>query len=134
MGSEFAFEDLSSQEVEKYTYKFIKDVTFNKLACHILERYPVDPTSGYKRQQVWVNKSNYRVEKIEFYDRKNSLLKTLTFTNYKQYKGKFWRADTMTMVNHINGKSTTLMFTEYKFDIGLTEEDFTQNALRTAAD
>ena len=26
MGSEFSYEDISSQEVEKYTYKFIKDV------------------------------------------------------------------------------------------------------------
>lgn len=134
MGSEFAYEDLSSQEVDKYTYKYIKDETLNGVACQILERYPVDPTSGYKRQQVWANKSNYRVEKVEFYDRKNSKLKTLSFTKYKQYKGKFWRADVMTMVNHQNGKSTTLTFTEYNFDIGLTDDDFTQNALRTAAD
>jgi hypothetical protein len=29
MGSELAFEDLSSQEVEKYTYKFIKKENLN---------------------------------------------------------------------------------------------------------
>ncbi|MDX2456508.1 MAG: outer membrane lipoprotein-sorting protein, partial [Gammaproteobacteria bacterium] len=29
MGSEFAFEDITSQEVDKYTYKFIRDDTLN---------------------------------------------------------------------------------------------------------
>ena len=30
MGSELSYEDLGSQEVEKYTYKYIKDNTLNK--------------------------------------------------------------------------------------------------------
>ena len=68
---------------------------------------------------------------IQFYDRKNSLLKTLTFSDYKPY-GKYWRANTMKMVNHQNKKQTVLKFSEIKFGIDLTEEDFTQNALKRA--
>ena len=132
MGSEFAFEDLSSQEVEKYTYKYLRDEDLKGIATHVIERYPVDVKSGHTKQHVWVNKSNYRVEKIDFYDRKATRLKTLTFSDYKQYKGKFWRANTMRMVNHQNGKSTKLMFSAYDFDVELTDNDFTQNSLRAA--
>ncbi|WP_103864773.1 outer membrane lipoprotein-sorting protein [Aquimarina sp. I32.4] len=129
VGSEFAYEDLSSQEVEKYSYKFLKE----NGTLLLVEQDPVDPKSGYTRRIVTYNKSKgYRIEKIEFYDRKNSLLKTLTYSNYKLYKGKFWRAGTFTMVNHQSNKETVLKFSEYNFEANLTDEDFTQVALKRA--
>ncbi len=129
VGSEFAYEDLSSQEVEKYTYKFIAEEGSNL----IVEQDPVDPKSGYTRRLVTYNKDKgYRIEKIEFYDRKNALLKTLTYSGYQLYKGKFWRADTFNMVNHQSNKETILEFSNYDFDVSLTEDDFSQVALKRA--
>lgn len=132
MGSEFAFEDLSSQEVEKYTYNYMSDENVNGEDCYKLERFPVAKTSGYKRNIVWLNKANYRVEKIEFYDRKNSKLKTLTYSDYNQYLSNYWRANTLHMVNHQNGKETLLEFSQIKFGLDLTDDDFSQNALKRA--
>jgi len=132
MGSEFAFEDLSSQEVEKYTNKFIAEEKVNGEDCYKVERYPVSKTSGYKKNIVWYNKTNYRPEKIEFYDRKDALLKTLVYSDYNIYLSKYWRANTMKMVNHQNGKETLLEFSNIKFGIDLTEENFSQNALKRA--
>jgi outer membrane lipoprotein-sorting protein len=127
MGSEFAFEDLSSDEVEKYTYKFIEE----KDNLLIVEQDPVDPKSGYARRLVSYNRSKgYRVEKIEFYDRKNVLLKTLIHSDYKQYKNKYWRSGKMVMTNHQNGKETALLFSNYNFGVELVDEDFTENALK----
>lgn len=131
MGSEFAYEDITPQEVEKYTYKFVKDDKLGALDVFVFERYPVDKNSGYTRQIVWMDKAQYRSQKIEYYDRKGSLLKTLTFTGYKPY-GKFWRASSMNMVNHQTGKSTELVWEDYSFGAGLTDRDFDQNALARA--
>lgn len=129
VGSEFAYEDLSSQEVEKYTYKFLDE----KGSLLNVEQDPVDPKSGYTRRIVTYNKDKgYRIEKVEFYDRKNSLLKTLTYSGYKLYKNKFWRAASFNMVNHQSNKETLLQFSDYNFDANLTEEDFTQVALKRA--
>ncbi|MEK6806155.1 MAG: outer membrane lipoprotein-sorting protein [Pseudomonadota bacterium] len=130
MGSEFAYEDLGSQEPEKYTYKWIKDEKHDGKDCFVFERYPVDANSGYTRQIVWMDKAEYRPLKIEFYDRKQSLLKTLTLSGYRQYLGKFWRADKLDVINHQTGKSTTLKFSNYKFKTGLDERDFDQSALQ----
>ena len=129
MGSEFAYEDLSSQEVEKYTYKYLRDENFNGQDTYVVERYPLDPKSGYTKQVVWYNKANYRLEKTDFYDRKGALLKTLTYRDYKEYLGKHWRAGEMYMVNHQTEKSTLLKFGDYKFKTGLAENDFSQNSL-----
>jgi outer membrane lipoprotein-sorting protein len=132
MGSEFAFEDMSSQEVEKYTYKWLRDEKLGDNDVYVIERFPVDKNSGYTRQIVWGDKIMYQPVKVEFYDRKNSLLKTLTFEGYNQYLDKFWRPDRMIMVNHQNGKSTDLIFRNYTFKNGLTDRDFDRNSLKRA--
>jgi hypothetical protein len=132
MGSEFAYEDIASQEVEKYTYKYLHDETLNGIDCFVIERYPAYEHSGYTRQVVWVNKAEYRPEKIVFYDRKNTLLKTLSYSGYQQYLGKFWRADEMFMENHQTGKSTRLTWSNYQFRTGLDDGDFNKNSLKRA--
>jgi outer membrane lipoprotein-sorting protein len=132
MGSEFAYEDLGSQEPEKYTYKWLRDETLDGKDCFVSERIPKDKDSGYTRQVVWTDKAEYRPLKIEFYDRKQSLLKTLTLADYQQFLNKYWRPGKLDMVNHQTGKSTTLLFRDYKFKSGLKDRDFDQNALQNA--
>lgn len=131
MGSEFAFEDLGSQEVEKYKYKFLREEPCgNGFQCYVNERYPQYENSAYKRQIAWIEKEHYRVIKIEFYDRKDSLLKTLDFIDYKEYAARYWRATQFEMTNHQTGKSTTLNWSNYDFETSLDEKDFNQNALK----
>lgn len=132
MGSEFAYEDIASQEVEKYTYQFIGEESFEGKAALLIERYPVDKNSGYTRQQVWVDKERYIPLKVDYYDRKNTLLKTLVFRGYQAYLGQYWRADQMYMENHQTGKSTLLSWEKYEFRTGLTDGDFNKNSLERA--
>ena len=132
MGSEFAYEDISSQELEKYSYRYIADENFDGRDHFKVELTPTNVKSGYHHQMVWFDKDEYRVWKIDFYDRKNSLLKTLTYQGYKQYLNKYWRAETMRMMNHQTGKSTVLTFSDYAFSIGTTESDFTSSRLKRA--
>ncbi|MGB5396956.1 MAG: outer membrane lipoprotein-sorting protein [Gammaproteobacteria bacterium] len=132
MGSEFAYEDLASQEIEKYTYNYLRDETLNGIDCFVVERFPAYEHSGYTRQIAWINKAEYRPEKIEFYDRKDSLLKTLNYSGYNQYLNQFWRADVMSMENHQTGKSTLLTWSNYAFKTGLDDGDFNQNSLKRA--
>jgi outer membrane lipoprotein-sorting protein len=132
MGSEFSYEDISSQEVAKYKYKFIKDDKFNGRDVFVIERTPQYEKSGYTKLISWLDKEMYQPLKIEFYDRKNSLLKTLTQHEYKKHLDKFWRPARLEMVNHQTGKSTTLLWTSYKFKNGFDERDFDQNSLKRA--
>ena len=131
MGSEFSYEDIASQELEKYTYKWVRDERYQDLDCFVVEQYPVDKkNSGYTKQVIWLDKKEYRAWKVEYFDRKNSHLKTLTTTGYRKYLDKYWRPDEMYMVNHQTGKSTKLIMSNYKFRTGLKDSDFSQNSLR----
>ena len=130
MGSEFAYEDLSSFELEKYTFNYLGDKEVNGTPTYLLEQIPTDKNSGYTKQLVWLDKEHYRPLKVEFYDRKGALLKTLQFDEYKQYLSQYWRAHSMAMVNHQTGKSTTLTTSDLDFQTGLREKDFEKNVLK----
>lgn len=132
MGSEFSFEDVGGQQVDEYTYKYLRDETYDGKDCFVVESYPKDENSGYTKVISWVDKAEYRTLKADFYDRKNSHLKTLTATGFKQYINKFWRPDQVEMVNLQTGKSTQLLTKDQQFKVGLKETDFTQNSLQRA--
>ena len=130
MGSEFSYEDIATQTLEKYTYRWLRDEVFDEQPCYVIERRPTDRrNSGYTRQIVWMDKAHYRMLKVDDSDRKDSLLKTLTHTGYRQYRDRFWRPCDLNMVNHQTGKSSQLIWSDYAFRTGLTENDFHQNSL-----
>jgi outer membrane lipoprotein-sorting protein len=130
MGSTFAFEDLGSQEVEKYSYNYLRDEPCGDWSCYVIERYPAYKHSGYTRQVVWIDTEGYRMVKAEFYDRKKALLKTLVASDFQQFLGHYWRPGRMDMVNHQTGKSTLLEWSEYQFKTGLTDRDFRSQTLK----
>ena len=130
MGSEFAYEDIGVPEVEKFTYRYLRDEACAELECTVIERFPVDERSGYSRQMVWRDKSELRVQKVEYYDRKDTHAKTLEFHDYQQYQGKFWQAHTLDMVNHVTGKSTTLTWSDFVYGGDVSPNEFTQTGLR----
>ncbi|NIO42905.1 MAG: outer membrane lipoprotein-sorting protein [Burkholderiales bacterium] len=130
LGSEFAYEDISSQELMKFDYIWLRDEACGDFECFVLEQRPRYENSGYTRQIAWYEMDEYRLHRIDYYDRKNVLLKTLTFSDYRQYLDQYWRAHDMHMANHQTGKTTRLMYDQFQFRSGLTDKDFTQNRLK----
>lgn len=130
MGSEFAFEDMSSFEIEKFKFKYLRDENYDGQASFVIEQVPTDENSGYSKQIVWVDKKHYRALKIEFYDRKGSLLKEMVNFDFTLYLGKYWRPLRVEMYNEQNGKSTELITHELNFKTGLTESDFNKGTLK----
>lgn len=133
MGSEFAYEDMRPQEVEKYSYEYLRDESCGDgLECFVVARYPVSEHSGYTKQITWIDKAEYRTQKVEYYDRKKSHLKTLRNTGFEHHQDEWWRPSRMSMQNHQTGKATDLHWNNYRFDTGLTEADFSRNSLKRA--
>jgi Outer membrane lipoprotein-sorting protein len=130
VGSEFAFEDFTALELMKYDYKYLREEPCGDFMCDVVERYPRYEYSGYTRQISWVDQKVFQVRKVEFYDRRGDLLKTLTLKNYRLYKDKYWRALELNMVNQQTGKSTDLIYGDYVFGVGLKDNDFAKGALR----
>lgn len=131
VGSEFAYEDMVDQGVEKFTHLWVKDEKCPTISsqCHVLDRIPTE-RSGYSMQRVWLDTSKLRLQQIKYYDRRKAHLKTLKVSGYRLYKDRYWRASVMEMKNHLTKKSTTLTWNDFKFDTGVNPNGFSVNALK----
>lgn len=129
MGSEFAFEDMSSFEYEKYAGLEAAEDTLDNKPVYRVEMKPVYKDSGYTRLVTWLDKEHKQPLKVEFYDRKNTLLKTLSASDYRQYDNNAWRAHKLEMKNWQTKKSTELLFSDFNFGVSLGDADFNKNVL-----
>ncbi|MGB0682073.1 MAG: outer membrane lipoprotein-sorting protein [Magnetovibrionaceae bacterium] len=130
VGSEFAFEDFTSQELNKFTYTWLREEACGEFMCDVVERVPAYEHSGYVRQVSWTDQSHYQTRRVEFFDRGNEHLKTLVMEDYKLYEDFIWRPHLMRMENHKTGKKTDLVYGAYAFKTGLTPKDFQKGVLK----
>ena len=130
VGSEFSYEDLVSIEVDRYSYTYLRDEACGTLTCFVVEMKPVYKHSGYTKLITWIDQDEYRINKIDFYDRKESKLKTMTYTGYKKYLDQYWRAHRLEMINHQTGKSTVLEFADYEFQVNVSKSHFSAGRLK----
>jgi hypothetical protein len=128
VGSEFAFEDFTAIELNKFEYTFVGTEPCGNLVCDVLERTPRYENSGYTKQVSWVDQTDYQIRKVEFYDRRGDLLKVLELTDYRYYDG-IWRAHKLSMSNVQTNKQTDLIYGNYTFGAGLDEKDFVKGRL-----
>ena len=130
VGSEFAFEDITGQELNKFAYEWVREESCGELLCDVVERTPRYENSGYARQLVWIDQEHHQFRKIEYFNRRDAHIKTQVFEDYRLYNGGIWRAHRWVMENHQSRKSTELVFSEFTFGIGLDEQDFERAVLR----
>jgi hypothetical protein len=90
MGSEFSYEDIGGSEREKYQHDYLGDEEINhegkQRKTWKLERSSRShEISGYNKQIMWIDQEYHRPLKIDYYDRKNELMKTAIFSDYKDF-------------------------------------------------
>jgi outer membrane lipoprotein-sorting protein len=123
VGSEFAYEDMVDQALDDFSYLWLRDES----CCHVVEAYPKF-SSGYEKQIVWFDMSSGLPVQIEYFPKRGSKLKVLAISGYRNYGG-VWRPSLMRMKNHLNGRSTDLSWSDYRFNVGLAPSEFTTRAL-----
>jgi outer membrane lipoprotein-sorting protein len=129
VGSEFAFEDFTAIELNKFDYRLLQSEPCGDLNCDVLERLPLYENSGYAKQMAWVDQTDFQIRKVEFYDRRGDLLKVLEMKDYRQYENGVWRAHTLSMSNVQTNKQTDLIYGDYTFGAGMTENEFVKGRL-----
>jgi negative regulator of sigma E activity len=128
MGSEFTFEDLGSQEIEKYDFTWLKDEKQEEQEFNVLQRISKDKFSGYGKQILWVDKATMLALKIEYYDKKGDLLKTAHLSEKTKIKN-WWRTNKIEISNHQNGKKSIFTWKNRELGEKFNEADFKTNRL-----
>jgi hypothetical protein len=125
LGSDIYFYDLEDHDLDDYTYKYIKNETWNDKEYFIVEAYPRNEDAPYSKLVNWVRTDNYHAYKMELYDKKqNRLLKTMTITETSILQDII--IDTrMEVTNHLENSKTIYSQVNNKVNIGLSEDIFT---------
>jgi hypothetical protein len=129
VGSEFTYEDLLSEEADRFDHRWLRDEPCGEMICFVVERRPRYADSGYSRQLVWIDQAEFRPMRVEYFDLRERFEKTLAFDDYRQYLDRYWRAHRLTMDNHLTGRRTVLTSEPFEFRTGLAGEAFDPSAL-----
>jgi outer membrane lipoprotein-sorting protein len=129
MASEFSYEDISGNTLDKWTYKFLREETLGGKECYVIEKAPRYKNSGYSKVTTWITKENYLGIRSEFWDRKGSLLKVQEIDGWKQY-GSAWRAAKISITNVQTNKKSVLSWSERQMKQGLDKKDFSRKVLK----
>lgn len=129
VGSEFSYEDISSWEVKKYSYRFIEESERNGHPCFLVENTPNYQYSGYSRQLECVDKEIYQPRELLYFDKQGREYKRLEFFDYQQFAGQYWRPGKIIMTNLQNGRKSIIDFSNYEFATGVQPDDLSPNKL-----
>ena len=132
VGSEFSYEDLASQEKEKYVNRYVESVTLDGRACDVVERVPRFPNSAYGRLLAYVDKEEHRYRKVEYFDHSGKHVKTQYLEDYRLYDDRYWLPNKTVMVNHETNRKTTMLWAGIELKTDQSERQFTAGALRNA--
>ncbi len=115
MGTDFTYEDMEPEDIKNFKYKIlrsekIKSDKKNK-NCYVIETRPANKkkarSSGYSKRILWIEKKHFTTLKVEFYDRRNRLIKTQKSLEFEKISGTVYRPRKILM-NNIKKKHKTL--------------------------
>jgi len=115
LGTDFTYEDMEPEKLDRFSYRFVGSEQIDGNDCHVIDAVPADEKkkkeSGYSKRRLWIRKDIFVTVKMDFFDRKGRLLKTLKNFEFKNIEGNVWRAD-KSLMNNFKKKHKTLMGTK----------------------
>ncbi len=129
MGSDLSYEDMTSRELDEYTYEILGEKVIDGIDCHILESTPKEGvTRTYKRFVTYVSKADLVAVLDEAYDTRDKLLKR---REMKHKKDKGYDLPIEIFVENVQkGTNTRLIFSSQEVDTGVEDDLFQEKNLK----
>lgn len=127
MSSEFSNADMTSAALSDFKISHMPESGRNNL--WLIESVPVDDEKadeyGYSRKITWLDKSDLKVKKIEFFNFDGDLFRTIEILATQPIAGKEGYIMTeMYAENHLNGRSSRIIFDEVNTSTNIPDNTF----------
>ena len=125
-GTDFTYEDMEAgNQADRWDPTILKQ----DQDTIVLEMKPkAGKASAYSKLIMWVGAANFVPTRIEHYDKNGKLAKVLVRDKI-QLVGDYWVALETTMEDVKKQHKTKMIFTDVRFDMGISDAQFTAGAM-----
>jgi hypothetical protein len=138
VGSDLSYEDIGGREVADYIYAFVDENASwtapdgSKLPAWSLESRARDANADYPRSVSLVLKDRLVVVHAEIFNRRSERAKIFDVRRLERVDG-IWTALDLVMTNEVQKTRTELTATSIRYNVGLSDEEFTRRRLEEPA-
>ncbi len=136
LGTDLSYEDIKLEtrvSLQDYTRKTIGEDEVDGFHCYLVEERAIDDNTaeelGHLRRVSCVDDKLWIVRRSKYWDLQNNLLKTTYFKDISMVEG-ILTAHEIAVDNHKTGHQTRFIFSNVKYNEGVNDRVFTQNAMK----
>lgn len=135
MGTDLTYEDMEPEEISDYNYTIVGSEKIDGQDCFIIESVPANKKkkkeSGYGKRKIWIRKDNFFDVKIEFFDRRDRIIKTMTNHDLINIEGTVWRPKKVLVDNHKRKHKTLIGLKKIQINVPVEDVIFTDRYLKS---
>jgi len=126
VGSDFLYEDVSGRGLDEDTHELVETTD----AQYVVNNVPKDPAAiEFASYKVWIDKDTFLPRRAEYLDQNGTVYRRVSSGEIQTIQD--YPTPTEQKVEDLaRGTSTTITFSEIKYDLGLNERIFTERFLR----
>jgi len=128
MGSDMSYEDMTSRNLNEYTYSITGSEIINDKDCYILKSTPNGIKTEYSKHHSWITKDTYLTLKEESFDKNGKLLKSKSIVYQKIKKYNIMKE--LHVKNIQRNHQTLLKFDNIEIDSGIEDNIFHEKNLK----
>lgn len=125
MGSDFTYEDLGDQNPDDYDFELIQE----KDKTAVLRAVKKE-NSQYAYIKFYINTERYSLEKAEYFDEDDEMIKRLEAEDFTNVDANIWRANKMTMFDLRADRKTELIWSNRVINQSIPDWRFTERGLK----
>ncbi len=138
MGTDYTFEDLVSESRDKFSYERLADENLNGIKTFVVKSLAIEPTlkkeTAYSFRKLWITQDNFLIVRIDFYDRRERLIKRQINSKPVQIKGQLWRFNKNIMEHFDNQHKTITSISHRNFEEpAVPEKNFRERSVINGA-
>jgi outer membrane lipoprotein-sorting protein len=132
VGTDFSNDDISSADrnADLDSHSLLREEDLGGNPCYVIQSVPKDSSYQYSKMVQWIDRNNRVCRKIDLYDKKNALVKTMEILKLEDKDGRLSPVQTR-MTTHAAGTYTQINVDLIRYDAPIPEGFFTQEYLAT---
>ncbi len=127
VGSHFVYEDVSGRSLEADVHELVDETETH----YVVKNTPKPGREAeFSSYSVWIDKATFMPSKAEYYDAKGAVIRRIEALDVQEIDGH-WTVVQSRATDLVRGGNTLMDFSNIRYDVGLTDDIFTERFLRT---